>query len=97
MGWHDALKPGAGLDIVLPRDALDAVLLIREGKLQRFALMPAIRKHPQLWQRTIEGAYPARHVKGAPDIIGYANAVNTAACRVVATRGKMAHVRCHER
>ncbi len=81
----------------MPRDALDAIQLIREHKLRQFGRGQTIRRRPLIWQRTVEGAYPARFSKGALDIIEYASDVDRDVCRVVSVRGNMALVRCRER
>lgn len=90
----DILARGAGFDRVMPPDSRDGVALVRAAGLKRFWMGPGLAKRTMQMQRVGEGAFPARPDPTAPDIIEYRDAVESAACRVIAVRGKMAHVRC---
>ena len=93
VAWSELLKPGAGYEVALPPNARDGIELIRAHDLKRFALGSYI--HSLDRHRTIEGAFPALYDRRSRDIVDYVAEVDTAACQIIATRGKMAYARCH--
>lgn len=97
VAWIDVFRPGAGFEIALPRDARDAIALIRGFKLRRFEVGPALRSNVLVVQRIVEGAYPLRRSRQADDLIEFFDHVDRKACRVIGARGKMAYVRCRDR